>query len=518
MNFRVREFNLDFEMENCRVATFSFYILKFELKYLNRSKKIAAAKALGAVGDERAIEPLVAALEDEDCGVRSVVVDALGNFADNRVVYSLITALKDEDESVCKAAAEALVVIGRPSVGQLIVALRDKDVRRIAGDTLVAIGQPSVELLIGELRNRSRDTDTQAVANVLIAIGQPSVEPLVAVLPDYRRRKTMLDVLVKIGQPSAEPLIESLSRWDKDVQEAAVEALVSIGQPSVEPLIAYLENYKRSLSSRIVAKTLGRIADERAIRSLVEVLGYRGFDNYKYASEALVTIGQPSVEPLIEALKDENLNLLKHAIEVLGKIGDERAVEPLVVALNHEDRYIRREAADALGKIGNERAIEALLEALKDEDWNEILYVETQFGGVREAAANALVAIGQPSIEPLVEILQEDDWNVCEIATMLLGKIGGDRAIEALILALKNDNLNLRKIAAEALVEIGEPSVELLVAALKNTDQNVQKLAAKALGEIGDERAIKPLVKALENSSKIDKEIAISLVKLGWKE
>tara|TARA_B000000460_G_C21378590_1_gene332805 strand:+ start:406 stop:630 length:225 start_codon:yes stop_codon:yes gene_type:complete len=47
-----------------------------------------------------------------------------------------------------------------------------------------------------------------------------------------------------------------------------------------------------------------------------------------------------------------------HAAEALGKIGDERAVEPLIEALNDEEGHVRRGAAVALGRLGYERAVE----------------------------------------------------------------------------------------------------------------------------------------------------------------
>jgi len=56
------------------------------------------------------------------------------------------------------------------------------------------------------------------------------------------------------------------------------------------------------------------------------------------------------------------------AAKSLGRIGDKRAVEPLIEALKDEDSTIVSEAARALGKIGDKRAVEALTEALKHKD------------------------------------------------------------------------------------------------------------------------------------------------------
>ena len=58
----------------------------------------------------------------------------------------------------------------------------------------------------------------------------------------------------------------------------------------------------------------------------------------------LVEIGEPAVEPLIQALKDIHKYVREGAAEALRTIGDERAVEPLIQAVNYDD-YMRAKAA-----------------------------------------------------------------------------------------------------------------------------------------------------------------------------
>ncbi|MFB0544704.1 MAG: HEAT repeat domain-containing protein, partial [Asgard group archaeon] len=60
----------------------------------------------------------------------------------------------------------------------------------------------------------------------------------------------------------------------------------------------------------------------------------------------------------------------------------ERVVEPLIEALKDEDNVVRMVAASTLSKIGDTRSIEALTQALKDEDEE-----------VRKAAKKALEKI-----------------------------------------------------------------------------------------------------------------------------
>jgi predicted NACHT family NTPase len=72
----------------------------------------AAAKALGRLGDRRAVEPLIARLGDKDSFVRRAAAEALGVLGDRRAVEPLIARLGDEDVWVRRAAEEALRRLG----------------------------------------------------------------------------------------------------------------------------------------------------------------------------------------------------------------------------------------------------------------------------------------------------------------------------------------------------------------------------------------------------------------------
>ncbi len=56
-----------------------------------------------------------------------------------------------------------------------------------------------------------------------------------------------------------------------------------------------------------------------------------------------------AVEPLIQALKDNNSYVRCCAALALGEIKDKRAVEPLILALKDNNSYVREDAALALG-------------------------------------------------------------------------------------------------------------------------------------------------------------------------
>jgi len=63
-----------------------------------------AAEALGQLDDARAVEPLIAALQDEDAHVRRAAGQVLGGLGDP-AIEPLIAALRDEDRYVREKAA-----------------------------------------------------------------------------------------------------------------------------------------------------------------------------------------------------------------------------------------------------------------------------------------------------------------------------------------------------------------------------------------------------------------------------
>lgn len=98
-----------------------------------------APLALGRIGDSRAVEPLIAALKDENNEVRFSAAIALGDIKDPRAIEPLIAILKgepliatlkdDDDGDVRRSAAWALGKIGDlRAVEPLIAALKDEDV------------------------------------------------------------------------------------------------------------------------------------------------------------------------------------------------------------------------------------------------------------------------------------------------------------------------------------------------------------------------------------------------------
>ncbi len=103
---------------------------------------------------------------------------------------------------------------------------------------------------------------------------------------------------------------------------------------------------------------------------LIESLSDSQSDVQWIAVENLVRIGEPALEPLLEALKDKNPYRRRRVAEALGRLRDERAVLPLIGALSDEVSQVRMSAAFGLALLKDDRAIDPLIKMLDNEQSN----------------------------------------------------------------------------------------------------------------------------------------------------
>jgi HEAT repeat protein len=69
------------------------------------------------------------------------------------------------------------------------------------------------------------------------------------------------------------------------------------------------------------------------------------------ASDALVKIGDPSINPLISMLSDTDPDIKIRAAKSLGEIGHKSSIEPLERLLSDKDPEVRYAAYNAAEKI-----------------------------------------------------------------------------------------------------------------------------------------------------------------------
>ena len=75
---------------------------------------------------------------------------------------------------------------------------------------------------------------------------------------------------------------------------------------------------------------------------------------------------------------------------------------------------------------------------------------------VREHAHETLVASGPEAIVPLSEALNSEDWRIREEAAKILGQIGDERAVVALIQLFKDEKTRVQLWATDSLISMGK--------------------------------------------------------------
>ncbi len=127
-----------------------------------------------------------------------------------------------------------------------------------------------------------------------------------------------------------------------------------------------------------------------------------------------------------------------------------------------------------------------------------------------------LVKMGASAIKPLASALQNGaTYQVRMAAAVALGEIRNDRCVKPLVAGLADTSLNVQRMAAQGLVQIGSAAVDALMKSLDSPDDSVRRWAAEVLGKIGKKTVATKLVEKLPlETPEVQKAIIIALGEL----
>jgi len=199
-------------------------------------------------------------------------------------------------------------------------------------------------------------------------------------------------------------------------------------------------NYSSSCRAR-AARGLGEIGDAKAVEPLIRILESDSNDDpgindiRTETVKALAKIGEPSIEPLIQLLEDEDYRVRIRAMDALGMMEDERTIPVLIQALPHwyADWGAGKSIAGALDNMGwkpnsTEEEVHYLV-AKRDKyglkkKWAETKQVllndvESDNREVVKNAVYAFIAIGNEEIIPDLIAILDNRGNVIMAETYL---------------------------------------------------------------------------------------------------
>jgi len=334
-------------------------------------------------------------------------------------------------------------------------------------------------------------------------------------------------------------ILKDSNVWKK--RAFAAEKIGKIGSakavPALLSIIRDINNEDEDVRT-VALRALGKIKDARAVPFLIEALGYPETWLPPRIGEILVTIGEEAEDLLKKELKNfQNENRRGWAAEILGWLESRNAVPALIESLFDVSPEVRGKAAGALGRIKSERPISRLTELLISEP---VPFVRTR-------VSQALGAIGNPAvIHHLVNMLKDPEWWVRVRAVEALEQMG-EQSIPSLLVAMEDEDREVKKRAALALERIGyiekilaefgqeeyKPGlkkilflvaqagvIESLCEKLTTSEGYLKMRIVRLLGEAKTKEASEPLLDLLRNSSDwtLKARIIQSLGRIGAKE
>jgi len=160
--------------------------------------------------------------------------------------------------------------------------------------------------------------------------------------------------------------------------------------------------------------------DFKQIEHLISQLESEDWEVSDKSFDALVELGPKAVEPLLNVISTQPVEIRTLLVSILGKIGDEKALKPLLSMLKDDAFEVRAEIAYVLGwLIIDKKNIEPLIEILLNDKEAE----------VREAAADALGNLGDERAIPYLEQIASNDKGMSEHSSVEIEALNALRHI-----------------------------------------------------------------------------------------
>ena len=485
-----------------------------------------AAEALGRLGDEDVVQPLVQALDAPHAGVESIVAALvrihrryLSLFAgadeiEERVGHSISDiGTQRITQALCAASGESLkdlvTVLGwipNPSVpAALARLLGSPEVRHEVVEALVRCGSSALELLIDQLRTDDVDAKRSAIT-AIGRVGDTRATPvLIELLGDDRERELWVAIAGALSRLGArepfEVLLQRLADPDAAVRQGAVGALNSIGHPDMSERIGPM------------LEDPNPFARESAVR----IAGYFGYGN--------------CLNAMFDRCRDGDESVRAAAIEHLPYFDDPRALEVIASALTTDTPRVRAAAAHALGSIIDPSASRLLSQALHDDDSWVRYFAAMGLGRhgdasglnalVGHASSDAAIHVSVAAIEAVASIGTADAFSaLSSIATQegerslpalrALGRLRSERVVPELRIAMRSGDSRRRVAVVEALIAHGSIDAVEALSWAANTDDDVMvtRSAFAGLGTIANRglpasvAAVRALIESLRESSR----------------
>jgi HEAT repeat protein len=485
---------------------------------------VAAIEALGRIGGEAAVLPLVDAVRSENFFRAFPAISVLGQTGDPRAVAALAERLAEPTYTL-----EAAAALGR--TGQLTA---------VAPLTQYALGDVAstraAARALSELRARhfERFGDPEGIprAFALLATEETVARSQVALKgANVEETVALASVLGWKHDTAGVAALVSLLEADNAASREAFKALRHLAQDA-ETLIREAVRTGDSARRMRLLPLLG--ARRSVVAELVECLTDPEPAVRAAACDALGRIGDPSaVVNLFALIGEPDVRVAQAALGAIQSLGSDQAKQHALAAARSNEPRTRRAALRIISYFGYSEGLGALLEAIEDADER-----------IRDAAASGLVLLEEPRaqaaligssthasahtrasamrslslaiatpdvIDALLRGLNDGDAWVRYYACQSLGKLRVTAVAEQVARMVDDEAGQVRVAAVEAIAKLGGPrALALLERASRQTDADVRRAALVGLGELRRPDALPILLRAAEANDATTRLVAIS--------
>jgi len=169
---------------------------------------------------------------------------------------------------------------------------------------------------------------------------------------DEGRAEKAVSKLVELGDDAISPLLELTRSTDVDIRWWALRTLAASPLCRTEWLIPFLSNDPAPEVRQCVALGLAGKPDENAIQPLVQALNDEDNMVSSLAMNALVKIGKEAVPSLIETATNGNQSARILAIRALAEIKDHRAIPIMMKVMQEDSALLQHWAKEGLDRLG----------------------------------------------------------------------------------------------------------------------------------------------------------------------
>jgi len=408
--------------------------LRGALQKLEGGLLVGAINSIGMRRDKGAAEALKSLTNSSDQAVAAAAMAALGRLATPEAVQVLTSAIAG-DLAMRPAAADACL-----TACDMLLAAGQTDEAIKLYDLLIEANLPpryTIAALHGAIRARGAEglpmlaelLGAEDPAKFAVALrmshelrGAQVAQVLIDALKDLptQRRALVIYVLGNLGEPAALPVVMELARSEAaDVRLPAVEVLASLGNASAVAVLLDAAVASDEALSAAALKSLADLRGEDVNAKLGEMLG-----------------GSSGAQQRV-------------LVELAGLRGIGAAVPTLTKLADADDQAVRTAAIRALGLTIGLDQLPALVDRLVSPKSPDVA------AAAKEALNTAVLRMPDrnAAAEELIQRLPSASMTAKAELLSLLGVVGGERALQGIAAAARDNNDEVQDAATRVLGE-----------------------------------------------------------------